>query len=311
MHKFSELVKFRNDLAASVEHLQLDSAVNEKIVELTNIKKLNPNLNYNTQIDSYIREFSQLIDVNHQTINKIKTTISDITLDIDCLAKTLFDTDEQRDTFKNNNIYQLLELNEEQNNYVSNRIGSYCDWLYPSLIIYPREKKWLLSTIVASDPLYLVQHNSIKLRSLTKDFSEVYQNRLRYYDINNKFSLLPEKQFGFVLLWDFLNYISVDQFEFYLREIFNLIKPGGSFMFSYNNCDLEGPARIAELIGSSYANARIIETLSKQIGFETIKFEDLPTGDKTITHISWVELRKPGTLSTVKAHQALARIIEK
>jgi hypothetical protein len=310
MPTFSELVKFRKDLAASIEHLQLDSAVNEKISELINVKKLNPNIDHN-QINSYVQEFSQLIDANNQIISKVKEDILSITLEIDQLAKVLFDTAEQRSIFNNNNIHQLLELNDEQTEYIATRIGSYCDWLYPSLIVYPREMKWLLSTIVASDPLYLLQHKLINLRTLTAGFSEVYQNRLRFYNTDNDFSCLPQNQFKFVLLWDFLNYISFDQFEFYLREIFNLIKPGGSFMFSYNNCDLEGPAKISEVNGSSYANARIVEDLAKHIGFEIIKFENLATGNPTITHVSWVELRKSGALSTVKAHQALAKIIEK
>jgi len=310
MPSFSQLVKFRKDLDASVEHLHLDSAVNEKIAELTKVKKLNPNIDYNGQIDSYIQELTELINLNKKTIAKIKQEVLSITSDIDQLAKTLFDTDEQRDRFTFNKVNQLLELNEDQTEYIATRIGSYCDWLYPSLVIYPREKKWLLSTIVASDPLYLIQHNSVELNYLIEDFSEVYKNRLRCYTTNN-FSNLPQEQFRFVLLWDFLNYISFDQFEFYLKEIFKLLRPGGGFMFSYNNCDLEGPAKISELEGSSYANARMIKNLVENNGFEIIKFEDLPTGDALTTHISWVELRKPGTLSTVKAHQALAKIITK
>jgi len=310
MATLRELVKFRNDLAASVEHLQLDSAVNEKIAELTKVKKLNPNIDYNDQIDSYMQEFSQLIDANQQTINKIKDTIAAVTLDIDQLAKSLFDTDDQKNNFTSDRVTQLLELDEERTDYIVSRIGSYSDWLYPSLIIYPREKKWLMSTIVASDPLYLVQHSSIELNNLIDDFSEIYKNRLRCYDTNN-FSKLPQEQFRFVLLWDFLNYISVDQFEFYLREMFKLIRPGGSCMFSYNNCDLIGSANLAELDCSSYANSKIVESLAKHIGFEITRFEDLATGDALTTHVSWVELRKPGTLTTVKAHQAMAKIIEK
>jgi hypothetical protein len=309
MTKFSELVKFRNDLIASIEHLQLDSVVNEKIAELTKVKKLNPNID-NNQIDSYMQEFSQLIDANKKIIDKVRQEVLSITLEIDQLANSLFNTDEQRDTFTLSRANQLLELSDEQTEYITNRIGSYCDWLYPSLIVYPREKKWLLSTVVSSDPLYLIQHESVNLRTLIEDFSEVYQNRLRCYDINN-FDKLPQGQFRFVLLWDFLNYISFDQFEFYLSTMFKLIRPGGSFMFSYNNSDLEGPAKISELKGSSYANARIVESLARQSGFEIIKFEDLATGDALITHVSWVELHKPGTLSTVKAHQALAKIITK
>jgi hypothetical protein len=309
MAKFSELVKFRNDLIASIEHLQLDSAVNEKIAELTKVKKINPNID-NNQIDSYMQEFSQLLDANKKIIDKVRQEVLSTTLEIDQLASSLFNTDEQRDTFTLSRVNQLLELPDEQTEYITNRIGSYCDWLYPSLIVYPREKKWLLSTVVSSDPLYLMQHNSVELKYLIEDFSEVYKNRLRCYTTNN-FSKLPQEQFRFVLLWDFLNYISFDQFKFYLKEIFNLIRPGGGFMFSYNNCDLHEPAKLAESNDNSYANARIVKTLVETIGFEIIKFEDLATGNALTTHISWVELRKPGQLVTVKSHQALAQIITK
>jgi SAM-dependent methyltransferase len=309
MTKFSELVKFRNNLIASINHLHLDSAVNEKITELSKVKKLNPGIDTN-HLDKFIQDFLQLITANKQIVKEIEDTISAITLEIDQLAKTLFDVTEQKNKFKESNFFQLLELDEIQTEYISNRIGSYCDWLYPSLIIYPREKKWLSSTVVASDPLYLMQHHSTKLTDLIEDFSEVYKNRLRCY-ANNDFSILPQQQFRFVLLWDFLNYIAFDYFKLYLEEIYNLLKPGGSFMFSYNNCDLEGPAKLAELTDVSYANARIVKTLAETIGFEIIKFEDLLTGDALTTHISWVELRKPGELVTVKSHQAVAKILTK
>jgi hypothetical protein len=310
MAKFSELVKFRNDLIASIEHLQLDSAVNEKIAELTKVKKLNPSIDYTTHLDNFIQNFAQLITANKQIVKEIEDTISTITLEIDQLAKTLFDVAEQKNKFKESNSFQLFELGEIQTEYISTRIGSYCDWLYPSLIVYPREKKWLFSTVVASDPLYLMQHHSTKLTDLIEDFSEIYKNRLRCY-ISNDFSMLPQQQFRFILLWDFLNYIAVDYFKLYLEEIYNLLRPGGSFMFSYNNCDLEGLAKLAEANDSSYANARIVKTLVETIGFEIIKFEDLSTGDALTTHISWVELRRPGELVTVKSHQALAKILTK
>ena len=104
MAKFSELVKFRNDLIASIEHLQLDSAVNEKIAELTKVKKLNPSIDYTTHLDNFIQNFAQLITANKQIVKEIKDTISTITLEIDQLAKTLFDVAEQKNKFKESNF---------------------------------------------------------------------------------------------------------------------------------------------------------------------------------------------------------------
>lgn len=309
MHKFSELVKFRNDLAASVKHLQLKSAVEEKISELTKLKKLNPGFVYNEQIDEYIHEFAQLIHLNKQIIEKIQRQIDSIDLEIDQLAKMLFDTEHQRQAF----TLDLLpaenpKFNQDTDDYIITRIGSYCNWKYPGAVVYPREQKWVLA-MVANDPLYIVEHNHVELADLIEGFNEVYVNRLRCY--TNGFISLPKQQFSFVLLWNVLNYISVDRFEYYIKQAYELLRPGGTFMFSYNNTDIEQSAVLAELDINSYANARIIKTLAKKIGFEIFKFEDLPTGDSMLAYASWVELRKPGELTTIKAHQALAQILGK
>lgn len=309
MHKFSELVKFRNDLSASVEHLRLNSTVDEKILVLTKLKNLNPGLVYNNQIDEYIHEFVQLIDLNKQIIEKIQSQIDSINLEIDQLAKMLFDTDLQRQLF----TLELLpaglpKFNQDTDTYVDARISNYCDWKYPSVVLYPREQRWILN-MVASDPLYIIEHFHVEFANLIKGFDQVYVNRLRCY--SDEFITLPKKQFKFVLLWDVLNYISVDQFEYYIKQAYELLKPGGTFMFSYNNTDIEQSAALAEVNINSYANATIVRTLAKKIGFEVFKFEDLPTGDSRLVYISWVELRKPGTLSTLKMHQALGEIQQK
>jgi SAM-dependent methyltransferase len=48
-------------------------------------------------------------------------------------------------------------------------------------------------------------------------------------------------QFGIVLCWDNFNHLSLDKIEKYIREVWKLLRPGGCFIFNYNNCDFEGP----------------------------------------------------------------------
>jgi SAM-dependent methyltransferase len=107
------------------------------------------------------------------------------------------------------------------------------------------------------------------------------------------------------------NYLSADKIEQYLKEVFQLLRPGGHFVFSYNNCDIEGPALAAELQVASFVTARWLVKLCDEIGYELNELHDVETGDAFTTHISWVEIKKPGNLRTVKAAQALAQIIPK
>jgi len=139
-------------------------------------------------------------------------------------------------------------------------------------------------------------------------YPEIYQRRLRLYD---NFNQLPKNQFGFVLAWNFLNFLTFDQIEHYLRTVWDLLRPGGLFIFNYNNCDLDRIAKLSESHSKSYASGRRLRLLINTVGYETVTFEDNPTDDEVFTHICWAEIRKPGTLHTVKLQQAAGKILPK
>jgi SAM-dependent methyltransferase len=191
------------------------------------------------------------------------------------------------------------------------KITQYSDWHYPALQINPRSKKWI-DPMVAGDPLYLTHSNISIVNDMIKEYPELYQNRLRLYEIVDRdFSKLPMAQFGFVLCWDNFNHLSLDKIEKYIREVWKLLHPGGHFIFSYSNCDLEGPALRAECHAGSYASASWLTTLLNAIGYEITALHNDETGDAFNTHISWADIKKPGDLKTVKVAQAMAQLIAK
>jgi len=317
MHELSNLVKFRNDLAERVNELTLTADIEQRVKILNSIKNINPDVPINGVFDQYLQEYKELEGRNQMIVDSLISEVGAISQRIDELAKQLFDTDANRSLFEESKIYQTMSASKEQFEIVDTQIGSYCDWHYPGLILYPRDKKWI-SSATANDPLYIVYNSQVlgcdytSLLKLMDDFSDSYKSRLRVYSIETTdFSKLPQNQFGFVLLWDWLTYLSFDRFEEYFQQIYKLLKPGGNCMFSYNNCNLPGSAKRAELNSASYATANMVKQAVERIGFKVIKSHDLATGDAFFTHISWMEIQKPGTLTTVKAHQALAQIVEK
>jgi SAM-dependent methyltransferase len=308
MSELSNLVKFRNDLVARVNELSLTAAIDQRVEILNSIKNINPNVPIDGVFDQYLQEYKELEGRNKMIVDSLISEVAAITQRIDDLAKQLFDTAEHQELFTEGNIHQQFVLDNKSAKLINTLIGSYCSWSYPSLVLFPRGGNQLMQTIVASDPLYIVYRSIDDIITVIEDFSDEYKSRIRLYSNLEK---LPQNQFGFVLLWNWLNYLSIDKFEDHFQQIYNLLKPGGSCMFSYNNCDLPDAAERAVKSDASYANIRLVKRLVERIGFKVIKSNDLATGDDLFTYISWMEIQKPGTLTTVKAHQALGEIIKK
>jgi SAM-dependent methyltransferase len=115
------------------------------------------------------------------------------------------------------------------------------------------------------------------------------------------FSALPQHQFGFIFSWSHFNYVSLDTITQVLKSIKNLLRPGGVFLFSYNDGDTPTGAGMAENFAQTYIPQSILVPTCLSLGFEVIRtFTEEP-------NISWIEIKQPGTLKTVKAHQVLGK----
>lgn len=200
---------------------------------------------------------------------------------------------------------RVMELSDEILQDIERRIGKYSIWQYPTLEIGCRDGEWT-RFLVAGDPLYITDHYRDFLESTTEQFTPEYQNRIRKYLTKDAdLSMLPQKQFGFVFCWNFLNYRSMDTIKEYLKSVKELLRPGGTFMFSYNNGDIPKCAGYVESMWMSYIPKRMLLPLCESLGFEIAAAPDY---DETGTAISWVELRKPGTLRSLKKQQVLGEI---
>jgi SAM-dependent methyltransferase len=188
---------------------------------------------------------------------------------------------------------------------IENRIALYSSWKYPALEIGCRDGEWT-NFLVASDPLYLADEHQEFLDVTIGNYAPEYQRRIRPYVItNDEYGILPQKQFNLVFSWNHFNYKSLDSIKKVLRQVYNLLRPGGVFMFSYNNGDLPDGAAYAESYFMSYVPKSMLIPACQQLGFEITYSQDYEPA------VSWLELKKPGELFTVKGHQALGLIKEK
>jgi SAM-dependent methyltransferase len=200
--------------------------------------------------------------------------------------------------------YRILYLAEGSELLLRERINLYSSWKYPALEIGCRDGEWT-KHLVASDPLYIADISSDFIETTTQQFTPEYQARLRRYliDITDyKIANLPTGQFNFIFSFNFFNYLSLDSIKQLLKRAMIWLRPGGVMLFTYNNCDMSPSAGLSEGYFMTYVPKSLLIPLVESLGYEVVTSRDFEPST------SWIEIKKPGTLSTVKAHQALGEI---
>ena len=185
-------------------------------------------------------------------------------------------------------LKRKLKCDNETNTILRNRIKNYGDWRVPGMIIRPGRETFI-EDMVPLDPLYLLDSNLDLLEPAISSFTPEYQRRLRPYAINDYdnseiLTQLPDNQFGFVFAYNYFNHKPMPIIERFLTEFYQKLRPGGSVLMTYNNCDLAHGVIRAEHVWMLYTPRRLIEQHATNLGFELVNAYD-GKGD-----VSWLEI---------------------
>ena len=311
----SQLIFLRNAIQ-DLDFTRLKKDMNARQVDLGAIKSTWPT------IDNHFKEYDEFktkIQLEFNAISQSMATVEKLKRDyIQEIYKII--RDETFEIINDENIfyelegvkyksanfnrnYRQLKITEETKELIIGKIGSFIDWKYPGLEIGPGDGEWTRH-LVSADPLYLIDYNDEVLEKIKASFNQTFRNRLRCYkNIDNGLHMLPQNQFGFVFSWNTFNYFSMDQINGYLKEIYNIMRPGGACMFSYNNAERPHSAKRSEEKLMSFIPEQVLTKIIRKYGFENIVSRD---ADSTV---SWVEFQKPGELSSQRGGQTLGKII--
>lgn len=304
-----DLVSLRQALINSVQ-------VTPSVDELTKLRDAVSNVRFcvnelpaehQEYIDQLTSYYTQIIELTKKPASDLTARLTLINEQINKITHQLFSGNYSlENTISDINFIRtnrLIKPREDVEQDVKQRIMLHTNWRYPSLEIGCRDGEWT-QFMVAADPLYIADQYPEFLTSTAESFTPTYQRRLRQYTIvNHNLSALPAGQMGFVFSWGYFNYVSMDTMRQYLTQVFKLLKPGGVFMFSYNDGDTPTGAGMAESFAQSYMPKSMLVPLCGSLGYDVV-FES-----NTGTNITWIEIKKPGELKTVKAHQVLGEII--
>lgn len=306
--KLSELVALRTSITRAFNPAPITTGLDVLDTDLCNVKNSTDDIEIKNEISSLttnLHEIYNSLKLSQDQFNNIVGVINQRILDS---SKHFFtenyEIELSYNDVENSRAVRVMPLSEELRNRVAYRIQFYTDWKYPALEIGCRDGEWT-EYLVAADPLYLVDFYREFTESAVKNFTEEYRRRVRVYLAkDHNLTVLPANQFGFIFSWNHINYLSLDTVKQYLKTTYNLLRPGGTFMFSYNNGDTQFGAAYAESYFMSYIPKSMLLPLCESIGFKITHTEDI----LDTLGVSWVEIQKPGVLSTVKAHQVLGEL---
>ena len=309
--RVSDLLRYRNDIIAVLAQIDLVPVISGVCQHLYQLTATHPLGIKHGTIDSIRSEYETISANTNSLKDQLAAILPDIDNAVDTLAKELH-THNEVDFF---NFYHRTEfcINEDTLDIIKGHIYQNAHHHYTGLQFgCTPQSKVLTGELVANDPLYLCDFSSDKVEDIAGQFNEVYYGRLRKYTItDHNLNALPQNQFGFIFSWMLFNYANATCIHEYLKKMLGLLRPGGRFIFSYNNCDLLESCVLAETCGMSYVSKRQLISLCLQEGFEIVHEYDLPNNDDHVKWISWIEIKKPGELSTVKRRQVLGEIKQK
>ena len=308
--KLSDLIKFKTRVSKILDFGEMESRMYRKANRVafdlpteTSEELAELVANEAKSAVNVIRElFEKMNDMKINAMAAVDNSIESVSKELKSKNTFLHITKENFDTARE------LRINEMAEDLLLSRISRYSTWEYPGLEINPRNPIKITKQLVASEPLYLAELEvDAVLINAKLIFPQEYQNRLRTYFIKeNDFSVLPQSEFGFIICVNSFEFMSEDQIDEYLELISPLLREGGTFLFTYNNCDTADGARQCDEGNKTYSTYTHIAEVAKKVGYEMVEHFDISSWEAT----SWVELRKPGVLSTIKAAPTMGVINE-
>jgi SAM-dependent methyltransferase len=319
--KLSELVAFRNRL----EELPVSAAAQ---VANHKLNILMHTINHPSE-QAMVQLAEPFIPALEADLKKIHAAFDDFSIKVDQVKKHVRDQIAEQEKHWFQESYRLFEAAElcektdqilygrkvtgtksqqtiDAENTLRARLSTYADWRWPGMIIRPGLENFV-ENMVGSDPLYIIDREHNLLQPCLDRFPKLYQNRLRSYTTNDWsddpiLGKIPNNQFGVCLAYNVFNYRPLEIIRRYLEEIYTKLRPGGTLLMTYNDCDRASAVMLVEQFCASYTPGYLIRDLTNNVGFDLI--HTWSDGGPSV----WLELHKPGQLLSNRGGQALAKI---
>jgi len=217
-----------------------------------------------------------------------------------------------QDDYQRYDKEEHLELFENRQSYITQELEDLCrttiknnsSLQFPSLDMNPADGRFVREGLGA-DPQYIFTKDA-EIKDRVKDkFNEYYANRrLRIY---NNLENIPKNQIGFATCINMFEYMPLDPIKEITSKILKLLRPGGKFFFTYNNCEDRVSLELLENGLRSLSTKTItINMLSGLQGYDVVDSGNTDSGAW-----NWMIVQKPGILTSNKINASSLSIVQK
>ena len=311
MKKLSEIVHYLNEL----DKLDLDNESLSTVRYMDHVFHVATAFTFqiherSVELNRNVEDVKQAIGRAQGTLNGLKQQLRQL---ISSREQELYDQStrwlEQESCFETTDLIlnRRMGIDTESVELLKARMKNFTDWRLPGMIMRPGLEPFIID-LVALDPLYLVDHSEELITFSMDRFTPEYQRRLRPYVVkefhdNKILEKLPVGQFGFVLAYNFFNYKPMELIKRYLEELFDKLRPGGTIIMTINDCDLAHGVALAEKSFMCYTPGTAICRYAESLGYE-LMYRHTGLGD-----LNWLELKRPGEITSLRGGQTLAKIV--
>ena len=255
-------------------------------------------------IDSTIDNISSLSDIYENTIDQMDSKINELLRKEELIV---IERDYKNYEKTERNLELMIErvnTSKEFIDIITTEIGNLSDWRYPGVELNPTDGT-LTHSMLACDPLYVYSGTIVDTNSIKSKFNSFFaEKRLMFY---NKLEDLPQNQFGLATSINYYEFLPIDPIKDDMKKVYNILRPGGYFIFTYSNCELE--TQLDFLAGIEayicYNTKTLMTSMIQMLGFDLVKEESLRDGQ------SWMVIKKPGERTSTKLSAPLVTITDK
>ena len=294
----SNFIKYKNqvdkvEFVSDCEHLDKELAS-----KLENLKKFDFNKplvkELEQQTKSIINSFTQLNTLLGQFKKSTYQHVKEQERAYMIQSYRLYEegTRDNAEYILDRSLFRSLIYKDEIKDYFKSRIKANSHWKYPGICLRPEQGEYV-DPMLDSDPLYISDENDLLLGPVKQKWTKQLQSRIRYNIIDENsdeiYKKFPSNQFGLVVAYNYFNYKPFEVIRHHLTEIYDLLRPGGTVLFTYNNCNLPLAVKNFEQALFSYTPGDLIIPALELIGYEIVE-----SYNHEETNVSWVEIKKKG-----------------
>jgi len=253
------------------------------------------------ELDSALDDMQRMNDEYNSSLDKVDKKISELLREQE-LVVLRRDYDTYATQERTLELMQQRALKDKDFiKEISTDVGYYSDWRWAGVELNPSTGS-LTESMLACDPLYLYTGNIADTDSIRSKFNSFFADkRLMIYDDLDQ---LPQNQLGIATSINCYEFWPIDPIKDEMHKVYNILCPGGYFIFTYNDCEQE--ASLDFLAGAeayrSYNTRTLIKSMVEMLGFDIVKEQCYREAN------SWMVVKKPGDLTTQKLSAPLVTI---